>query len=65
MKEDRKLTQEISLIKKRNSLIGVQIYKLRNDKQYIASLAREKLYMIKKGEIVFRFIHKKKDSKKK
>lgn len=65
MGEEHKLMQKISSIKKRNRAIGVQIYKLSNNKQYIASLAREKLYMIKKGEIVFRFIHKKKDFKKK
>ncbi len=58
--EEQKLKQEIALIKKRNHVIDKQIYELSNNKQYIANLAREKLNMIKKGEIVFKFIHKKK-----
>ncbi|MCL4542453.1 MAG: septum formation initiator family protein [Deltaproteobacteria bacterium] len=58
--EEQKLKQEIVLIKKRNHAIDKQIYELSHNKQYIANLAREKLNMIKKGEIVVKFIHKKK-----
>ncbi|MCL4498372.1 MAG: septum formation initiator family protein [Deltaproteobacteria bacterium] len=64
--EEQKLKQEITLIKKSNYKIDKQIYELIHNRQYIANLAREKLNMIKKGEIVFKFIHKKKkDSNKK
>lgn len=63
--EEQKLQQEIVLIKKSNHTINRQVYELSSNKQFIANLAREKLNMIKKGEIVFKFINsKKKDTDK-
>ena len=57
------VNNEIAAIKKSNKKISDQIYELANNKQYISNLAREKLNMIKPGEIVFKFIGKNKDKK--
>lgn len=57
--ERQTLNKEISVIKKSNKKMGKRIYELRYNKQYIANLAREELNMIKKGEIVFKFIGQK------
>ncbi|MFW0883781.1 FtsB family cell division protein [Candidatus Acidulodesulfobacterium sp. H_13] len=57
--ERQTLNKEISVIKKSNKKMSKRIYKLRYSKQYIADLAREELNMIKKGEIVFKFIGQK------
>ncbi|MHB1662065.1 MAG: FtsB family cell division protein [bacterium] len=61
--EQRKLNEDITSIKKNNKKISRQIYELNYNKQYIANLAREKLNMIKPGEIVFKFIGKGKKDK--
>ncbi len=53
------IRREIKEIKKNNKKISRQIHELTYNKQYIAGIAREKLNMIKKGEIVFKFIGKK------
>ena len=54
--EQQKIKKDIGQIKKGNKKIEAQIDELANNKQYIAEMAREKLNMIKKGEIVFKFI---------
>jgi cell division protein FtsB len=61
--ERRQLQKNISEIKKNNNKINRQIYELTYNKQYISYLAREKLNMIKPGEIVFKFIGKNKSKK--
>ncbi len=61
--ERQGLTADISTIKKSNKKIERQIYELTYDKQYVANIAREKLNMIKKGEIVFKFVGKDKKNK--
>lgn len=53
----KELTKSIARIKKSNKETMKQIYELTHNKQYIASLAREQLNMVKKGELVFKFIH--------
>lgn len=58
--EQEKLVKNIASIKKSNKKITRQIYELKYNKQFIASLAREKLNMIRPGEIVFKFIGKNK-----
>jgi len=62
--EQQALKKEIARIKKSNKKISNQIYELTYNKQYIANIAREKLNMIKPGEIVFKFIGKNKKKKK-
>ena len=61
--EQQGLRKEIAGIKKSNRKISGQIYELNYNKQYIANIAREKLNMIKPGEIVFKFIGKNKNKK--
>ena len=56
--EQQSINKDIAGIKKSNKKISGQIYELTYNKQYIANLAREKLNMIKPGEIVFKFIGK-------
>ena len=63
--EQQVLRKEIAGIKKSNKKISNQIYELTYNKQYIANIAREKLNMIKPGEIVFKFIGKNKNKKAK
>ena len=63
--EQQRLKEEIVSIGKNNKKIEAQIYQLSRNKQYIAEMAREKLNMIKKGEIVFKFIGGKGKSKNK
>lgn len=53
--EQQRLSGDIAVIKKENKKTENQIYELSNNKQYIAEMAREKLNMIKNGEIVFKF----------
>lgn len=60
--EQEKLGNDIVSIKKDNKKIEGQIYELSNNKQYIAEMAREKLNMIKNGEIVFKFFRNGKKS---
>ncbi len=57
--EQLTVRKNIAEIKKKNDKIENQIRKLTYNKQYIAYIAREKLNMIKPGEIVFKFIGKK------
>jgi cell division protein FtsB len=61
--EQQGLDKDIAGIQKSNKKISDQIYELTYNKQYIANLAREKLNMIKPGEIVFKFIGKNKKDK--
>ena len=61
--EQQGINKDIAGIKKSNKKISGQIYELTYNKQYIANLAREKLNMIKPGEIVFKFIDKNKKNK--
>ncbi len=63
--EQQSLNKNIAEIKKSNKKINNEIYELTYNKQYIANLAREKLNMIKSGEIVFKFIGKNKNKKAK
>ncbi len=63
--EQQSLNKNIAEIKKSNKKINNEIYELTYNKQYIANLAREKLNMIKPGEIVFKFIGKNKNKKAK
>ncbi len=60
--ERTKLSKQIISLRKRNKKISRNIYELKHNKQYIAELARKKLDLIKKGEIVFKFINNKKQS---
>ncbi len=53
------IEKNIAKIRKENKKIENQIHELTYNKQYIAYIAREKLNMIKPGEIVFKFIGKK------
>ncbi len=53
------IKEEITAVKQKNKKIEMEIKELKNNKQYISSLAREKLNMVKKGELVFKFIPKK------
>ncbi len=57
--EQLAVRKNIAEIKKKNDKIENQIRKLTYNKQYIAYIAREKLNMIRPGEIVFKFIGKK------
>jgi cell division protein FtsB len=61
--EETKVDKQIASLKKSNEKISSKIYQLKHNKQYIAELAREELGMIKKGEIVFKFINNKKEKK--
>ena len=63
--EQQGMDKDIARIKKGNKKISNQIYELTYNKQYIANIAREKLNMIKPGEIVFKFIGKNKNKKAK
>lgn len=58
--EEVKLNKQIASLKKSDEKISLKIYQLKHNKQYIAELAREELGMIKKKEIVFKFINNKK-----
>ncbi len=55
--------RNIAEVKKSNKKIENQIHELTYNKQYIANIAREKLNMIKPGEIVFKFLGKSKKDK--
>ena len=57
--EQLAVRKNIAEIKKKNEKIENRIRELTHNKQYIAYIAREKLNMIKPGEIVFKFIGKK------
>jgi cell division protein FtsB len=57
--EQLAVRKNIAEIKKKNEKIENRIRELTYNKQYIAYIAREKLNMIRPGEIVFKFIGKK------
>ena len=61
--EQLAVRKNIAEIKKNNGKIEEQIRELTYSKRYIAYIAREKLNMIKPGEIVFKFIGKSKKDK--
>ncbi|MBS3809507.1 MAG: septum formation initiator family protein [Desulfobacterales bacterium] len=64
------MQQELSAIKKENARIeqeNIDLYRkirrLENDSEYIEQVARQELYMVAPGEIVFRFEEKKESLK--
>ena len=52
----KQIRAEISGLKKDNSLIREDIDSLKTDPDYIEGMAREKLGLVKEGEIIYRFL---------
>jgi cell division protein FtsB len=50
------LKKENSIIQQENDSLRKKIVRLQNDPRYIESIARSDLGMVKKGDIVYRFI---------
>lgn len=63
MEKERQIYQEkISQLERENHELLEEINRLRTDKDYIESMGRRELGLIKNGEIIFRF-DKKKESR--
>jgi len=52
--ENRKLEEDISDLKKKNEELKKEIEKLETDPTYLEGVAREKLKMLRKGEIIYK-----------
>lgn len=52
------LVQEIEGIERENARLSHEIHHLRNDMQYIETIAREELGLVKADELVFEFVKK-------
>jgi cell division protein FtsB len=52
----RAMTKENSIIRQENDVLKKEIERLQIDSRYIESIARSDLGMVKKGDIVYRFI---------
>ena len=50
--------EENEYLMKKNELLKTEIHLLENNNSYIQLIAREKLGMIKEGEIVYKFLKK-------
>lgn len=50
--------EENEYLMEKNELLKTEIHLLENNNSYIQLIAREKLGMIKKGEIVYKFLKK-------
>lgn len=50
------LKKENTIISNENAFLKQEIVQLQNDPRYIESIARNELGMVKKGDIVYRFI---------
>ena len=50
--------EENEYLIKKNELLKTEIHLLENNNSYIQLIAREKLGMIKEGEIVYKFLKK-------
>ena len=50
--------EEIEYLMEKNELLKTEIHLLENNNSYIQLIAREKLGMIKEGEIVYKFLKK-------
>jgi cell division protein FtsB len=55
-RERRQICNKIEEIEKENKLLEEKLYKLENDADYIEKRAREKLGLLGKGEILYRFV---------
>lgn len=56
-KEKKRLAQYLDVLKDENADIKEKIEMYKNDPEYLEDLAREKLGMIKQGEIKYKFIN--------
>lgn len=50
------LTTKITQVKKENLSLKKEVEKLRNDSVYLESVARDKMGVVKKGEVVYRIV---------
>ncbi|MFH1074619.1 MAG: septum formation initiator family protein [Candidatus Firestonebacteria bacterium] len=57
--EKSKIEREIALLEEENRKAAVEIQTLRSDLKSVERIAREELGLIKKGEVVYKFIIKK------
>ena len=52
--ENEQLRKRISLLENHNEELRTELYRMKNDPGYVEKKAREKLGVIKKGEIIYR-----------
>lgn len=54
--EKRKLDERNFRLQRTNEALRERIYRLRHDNRYLEKIAREDLGLVRRGEIVYRFI---------
>ena len=59
-KERNRIQTEIDQFIKNEAILTDELDRLKNDEEYIKKIAREKFYMVKPGEKVFRVIDRRK-----
>ncbi len=52
--ENRQLAERIKLLEENNSKLDAELKKLRGDPEYVEKKAREKLGVVKKGEVLYK-----------
>lgn len=55
-RQNRELEMQIEEIKQVNKRLGEEQERMKNDPLYLESIAREKLGVVKKGEVVFKVL---------
>ncbi|MBL7084928.1 MAG: septum formation initiator family protein [Candidatus Omnitrophica bacterium] len=55
-RQNRELERQIEEIKQVNKGLGEEQERMKNDPLYLESIAREKLGVVKKGEVVFKVL---------
>ena len=57
--ENKKISSDVDDLKRQNNELKLEISKLKEDSQYLETVAREQFGLLKKNEIVFEFKEKK------
>ena len=52
--KNRKYLEEIKQLKQKNTDLQVERYRLENDPAYLEKVAREKMGLVKEGEMIYR-----------
>jgi cell division protein FtsB len=60
-KERKEYLERIRRLEEENRRLWAEINRLRHDREYIESLARKKLGVLKENEVIYRFKHNSKN----